>query len=224
MCGINATGGNVVPAQIQAYFNDEWPLTLGCATTADPVSTLPADPGAVLYPLLGDPTCNDTAGRPMQPSLYITDITQDPNCTAGDRQAGGTATDPIAVFGTWTYANAGMPVAATSLAMNYWTLGAGSDSIPNSVSTQCPGSGLTGAGYGAEIRFEMGLISGHTYRLQVIAHDSAQTQGGDWGETCITFCAGNGVCPQLTCADYPAGTCGPQSDNCGGTIDCGPCP
>ncbi len=139
MCGINATGGNAVPAQIQAYFNDEWPLTLGCATTADPVSPLSSDPGAVLYPELGDPTCNDTAGRPMRPSLYITDITQDPNCTAGDQQAGGTATDPIAVFGTWTYANAGMPVTPTNLAYNYWTLGAGSDRYPLVSARSAPG-------------------------------------------------------------------------------------
>jgi hypothetical protein len=230
MCGIYAQGGGAVPAQIQAYFNDEWPLTLGCTTAARPVSTLPSDPGAAFYPQLGDPNCNDTAGRPMRPTLYITDITSDPNCKAGDQQAGGTAYDPIAVFGTWTYANNGTPVRPTNLAKNYWTLGAGSDLIPDSVNAKCPcssasncpGSGLTGKGYGAEVRYEAGLISGHSYRLQVMGHDGDQTQGGDSGEACVIFCAGNGVCPKMTCADYPAGTCGQQSDNCGGIIDC-PC-
>ena len=234
-CGINATGGGAVTAQIQAYFNDEWPLTLGCATAAYPVSPLPADPGAVYYPQTGDPACYDSAARPMRPTLYITDITQDPNCTAGDQQQGGPGYNPIAVFGTWTYAtesgSAGTPVKPTGLTYNYWILGTGSDPIPASVNTQCPctaqscpGSGLTGKGYGAEVRFEAGLISGHTYRLQFIAHDGDQTQSADAGEACITFCAGNGVCAPMTCADYPACTCGPQDDNCGGSIDCGPCP
>jgi hypothetical protein len=33
------------------------------------------------------------------------------------------------------------------------------------------------------------------------------------------------TCTKKTCADYAAGTCGPQSDGCGGlTVDCNPCP
>ena len=30
-------------------------------------------------------------------------------------------------------------------------------------------------------------------------------------------------CTPKTCADYPTGTCGPQSDNCGGIVQCPPC-
>ena len=40
------------------------------------------------------------------------------------------------------------------------------------------------------------------------------------GEICIK----TGCCTPLTCADFPAGVCGPQDDGCGGqTADC-PCP
>jgi hypothetical protein len=232
ICGIYATGGGAVPVQIQGFFNDEWPLTLGCATTANPVSPLPtAGIGDLFYPQLGDPTCNDTAGRPMRPSLFITDITQDPNCKTGDQQSGGLPYDAIGVFGTWTYATAGTPVRPANLAKNYWTLGTGADPLPTSVSNQCPctaqscpGSGLTGKGYGAEVLYEAGLISGHSYRLQIMGHDGDQTQGGDSGEACVIFCAGTGTCKPLTCADYPATVCGQMPDGCGGlTPECRKC-
>ena len=237
LCGIYATGGGKDPAQIQAFFNDEHAMTLGCTATNYPVSAMPATgTGAVRYPQVGDPTCNDTTTplpRPMRPTLFITDITYDPNCMAGDQQAGGTAYDPIAVFGTWktTTPNTNTPLKGDPAAMNYWTLGAGADPIPASVSTQCPctgakscpGSGKNGKGYGMEVKYEAGLISGHSYRLQIIGHDGDQTQGADAGEACVIFCAGTGSCPPMTCADYPAGTCGSQPDGCGGLIDCGAC-
>lgn len=74
-----------------------------------------------------------------------------------------------------------------------------------------------------EVKYGAGLISGHSYRLQVMAHDGDQTQGADAGEACAIFCAGTGTCTKLTCADYP-GSCGPQSDGCGGlTASCGTC-
>jgi hypothetical protein len=84
LCGIYATGGGKDPAQIQAFFNDEKSLTLGCATSTYPVSAMPANPAAVYYPQDGDPNCVDTSKRPMRPTLYITDITYDPNCKTGD--------------------------------------------------------------------------------------------------------------------------------------------
>jgi len=208
-------------------------MTLGCTATNYPVSNMPATgTGAVSYPQVGDPNCNDTATplpRPMRPTLFITDITYDPNCKAGDQQSGGTAYDPIAVFGTWktTSPNTNTPLKADPSAMNYWTLGTGSDPIPDTVSTQCPctgpgkcaGSGKTGKGYGLEVKYEAGLISGHSYRLQIIGHDGDQTQGADAGEACVIFCAGTGICTPLTCADYPPGTCGQQPDGCGGLTE-----
>jgi hypothetical protein len=57
-----------------------------------------------------------------------------------------------------------------------------------------PPSGPTGCneGYGAELRFEVALLSGHSYRFQVIVHDGDQNKGGDSGEACAVFCAGTG--------------------------------
>ncbi len=233
LCGIYATGGGKDPAQIQAFFNDEKSLTLGCTTTANPVSAMPSDPGAVYYPQDGNPDCKDTSGRPMRPTLYITDITYDPNCKAGDQQAGGVAYDPIAVFGTWkgTTLNTSTP-GPDPTSKNYWTLGPGSDSVPTAVTNlcpctaaSCPGTGHTSKGFGTEVKYEAGLISGHSYRLQIMGHDGDQNAtGGDAGEACVIFCAGTGTCTPLTCADYPTGSCGPQPDGCGGlTPDCGPC-
>ena len=229
LCGIYATGGGKDPAQIQAFFNDEHAMTLGCATTDKPVSAMPANPGAVRYPQVGDPSCSDTATvpRPMRPALFITDITYDPNCKAGDQQAGGTAYDPIAIFGTWKSATGNTPDPDPK-AMNYWTLGPAADPIPASVSAQCPcsgagklcpGSGRTGKGYGMEVKYEAGLISGHSYRLQIMGHDGDQTQGADAGEACAIFCAGTGTCTPLTCKDYPPPVCGQRPDGCGGLTD-----
>jgi hypothetical protein len=40
----------------------------------------------------------------------------------------------------------------------------------------------------------------------------------------LTSCVGPATCQPKTCANYPAGTCGQQSDGCGGvTADCGNC-
>jgi hypothetical protein len=230
LCGIYATGGGKDPAQIQAFFNDEKSMTLGCVTTANPVSAMPATgTGSVRYPQLGDPTCVDGSARPMRPTLYITDITYDPNCTAGDQQSGGTAYDPIAVFGTWKSATGNKP-GPDPKPKNYWNLGPGADPVPTSVTNlcpctaaSCPGTGHNSKGFGTEVKYEAGLISGHSYRLQITGHDGDQTSGADAGEACVIFCAGSGTCEPMTCADYPAGTCGSQPDGCGGLIDCGAC-
>src|SRR5262245_38700452 len=101
LCGINAVGGGSTPAIIQVFYNDEHALTLGCPTPSFPVSALLMSPAAVFYPQTGDPACIDAVGRPLRPVVFITDISVDPSCTAGDMQAGGPGYDPVAVFGTW---------------------------------------------------------------------------------------------------------------------------
>jgi hypothetical protein len=159
LCAIRATGGGSQPAVIQVFYNDEHALTLGCATASDPVSALPSDPGAVFYPETGDPACVDAVGRPLRPVLYITDLTNDPACTAGDLQQGGQPYEPLAVFGTWKSAaeaagNVGIPDKADP-APNQWNLGSSADPAPASVM----GSMMTcHEQYGAELRFEVGLI------------------------------------------------------------------
>jgi hypothetical protein len=226
MCGIYAMGGGTVPAQVQAFMNDEWPMTLGCATTANPVSPSANTPTTVFYPETGSPTCTDPAGRYMPPSLYITDITNNVACKAGDQQAGGTPFDPVMISGVWSVADAGGTPQRFQPSLTYWNLGAGADPVPASAQAACPctqgnctTSGHTGLGYAVEARFEAGLVAGHTYRLQVIGHDGDQTQGGDAGEACVIFCSGGGACVPTGCAEG----CGLMPDGCGGIIDCGPC-
>ena len=210
LCAINATGGGAKPAIVQVFYNDEHALTLGCATASSPVSPLSTDPAAVPYPQTGDPACNDTVGRPLRPVLYVTDISGDSTCTAGDQQKGGPAYDPIAIFGTWKSAtegagNVGTPAMADPTA-NKWNLTTSADPVPTAAMA-CT------QGYGAELRFEVGLISGHSYRLQVIAHDGDQNKGGDSGEACAIFCAGSGslcdpgvqVCTGAGAAPCPSG-------------------
>ena len=208
----DAAGGGAQPAIIQVFYNDEHALTLGCATTADPVSPLSTIPSAVAYPQTGDPACVDAKARPLRPVLYITDLTSDPACTAGDLQNGGHPYDPIAVFGTWKSATEGDGGVGTPAMMdpmsNMWNLTSSADPVP-AAAMACKGGN-----YSAELRFEVGLISGHSYRLQVQAHDGDQNKGGDSGEACAIFCAGTGMsscpagvtaCPGGNSAACPAG-------------------
>jgi hypothetical protein len=233
LCGINAVGGGAQPAVIQVFYSDEHALTLGCDTSSDPVSALSADPSVVKYPQTGDPACVDAVGRPLRPVLYVTDITADPTCTAGDLQHGGQPYDPVAVLGTWKSATEaadhnGTPNADP--AANGWSLGSGADTVPSSC-TQTMGpapkpgmpapmmgpGGMAGGNYGTELRFEVGLVSGHSYRFQVIVHDGDQNKGGDSGEACATFCAGTGT----PCPDGPA--CGAEDGggSCPSSMYCG---
>ncbi len=215
LCAIGAGGGGSRPAIVQVFYNDEHALTLGCATASFPVSPLSSDPDGVHYPQTGDPACVDTVGRPLRPVLYVTDITTDPSCTAGDMQHGGHPYDPVAIFGTWKSAteetdagNVGTP-AMMDPTSNKWNLGSGSDPVPSLAKT-CT------QGYGTELRFEVGLISGHSYRLQVVVHDGDQNKGGDSGEGCAIFCAGSGsLCPQgvTECGVADAGPC-PAGTTC----------
>ncbi len=213
LCAIGAGGGGSRPAIVQVFYNDEHALTLGCATASFPVSPLSSNPEAVHYPQTGDPACVDTMARPLRPVLYVTDITTDPSCTAGDLQHGGHPYNPVAVFGTWKSAAEGDGGVGTPAMMdpmsNKWNLGTGSDPVPSLAKT-CT------EGYGAELRFEVGLISGHSYRLQVVVHDGDQNKGGDSGEGCAIFCAGTGsLCPQgvTECGVADAGTC-PEGTAC----------
>jgi hypothetical protein len=212
---------NCLPKQIRVFYNDEHALTLGVrqvnvktsagTTTTDyPISALSGNPGSVLNPLVGsmvmsgDQAGTDVSGRPMFPSLYITDITSDPTSLAGDWQSGGTAIPPHAVFGTWkgavrTVDKTRNPAVVTVTpdvdpAKNNWNLGSG----------DAPPAGLVNQGFGAEVRWEteqLGLLPGHTYRLYFTVHDGDQNKsGGDVGQGCATLnmgqqtdCGNNGL-------------------------------
>ena len=252
--GIVPTGGAI--ATVRVFYNDEHALTLGVrrvvvvgatgSTTTDyPVLTLGTAPDNAFYPQVGttatsgDQAGLDPAGRPMWPSLFITDTTNNPNDTSGDWQQGGTPYSPNAVCGTWKAAlltvNQGTSTTVTTPdtdpASNNWNLGPGADAVPSSItstSTTKPAPGQPPApgneAYSAEIIWNLSLTPGHTYRVQVIVHDGDQNKvGGDTGEACVNFCAGTDVCQPVTCAAYGAEACGQLSDQCGGTMNCGSC-
>ena len=132
----------------------------------------------------------------MAPSLFITDITNNPNNRSGDWQYGGAATAPSAVFGTWKSftrtvdKTTSMPTVTVTVGVdpvkNNWNLGAGSDPAP---------AGLTNEGYGAELRWSLDdlrakgvLVAGHNYRFYVIVHDGDQNKsGGDAGQASFNY-------------------------------------
>jgi hypothetical protein len=204
---------DVANGTFEVWYTDEHALALGVrqvnvitasgtSTTNYPVTALTSNPSAALNPALGttattgDQAGTDLSGRPISPSLYITDITTDPNSRSGDWQYGGTAIAPSAVFGTWkafvrTVDHTKSPTTVTVTgdadpAKNGWNLGAGSDTPP---------AGLTNAGYGAEVRWNLNdlysqglLIPGHNYRFYVIVHDGDQNKtGGDAGQASFNY-------------------------------------
>lgn len=198
---------------VSVFYNDEHALTLGVrsvvvksaagTTTTDyPVTALSAVPGSANAPqtgtnvLVGDQSGLDSSLRPMWPSLFITDVSTDPNNRSGDWQHGGRPRSPDAIFGTWKAAVRTVDTTVTpnlvtitpdpDPAKNKWDLGPGGP-VP---------TGLTSEGFGAEARWNVALIPGHSYRIQVLVHDGDQNKvGGDSGEACVLFCAG-GSCSE----------------------------
>jgi hypothetical protein len=71
--------------------------------------------------------------------------------------------------------------------------------------------------FGAEVRWDIRLEVGHNYRFQVMVHDGDQNKvGGDAGEACVTFCAGN-TCPTEVLP------CTTDGDCTGGNVCTGGC-
>jgi hypothetical protein len=203
-----AAAMNTNNGTFDVWYTDEHALTLGVnqvtviaangtvTTTNYPVSAMNANPGFVANPAIGttattgDQAGADPSGRPLAPSLYITDITTDPSSRSGDWQYGGTAYAPSAVFGTWksyaktvdyTMGGAVTLSGATDPAKNGWNLGPGADKPPPGLATE---------GYTAEVRWNLSdlvnagvLLPGHNYRFYVMVHDGDQNKsGGDVGQ------------------------------------------
>jgi hypothetical protein len=184
------------------WYTDEHALTLGVnqltviaangtsTTTNYAVAAMNGDPSCATNPAIGAPGGVDPAGRPLAPSLYITDITNIPTNRSGDWQYGGTALAPGAVFGAWktateTINNAQGGLVTVSVAVdpaqNGTNLGPGADTPP---------PGLQNSGYTAEARWNLSdlakqgvLLPGHNYRFYVMVHDGDQNKsGGDVGQ------------------------------------------
>jgi hypothetical protein len=223
---------------VQMFYNDEHAMTLGVrqvavktsagTTTTDyPVTALTTDPGSSTSPmtgtnvLLGEQSGLDASLRPMWPSLFVTDISTNPANRSGDWQQGGAPISPNAIFGSWkaavrTVDNTKTPSVVTITpdadpAKNNWML-AGGDAPPAGLSTE---------GFGAEARWNVPLVPGHSYRLQVLVHDGDQNKtGGDSGEACVLFCAGAGSCMGSECSSTGSGGSGGTPQCPSGTAAC----
>jgi len=226
---------------VQMFYSDEHALTLGVrqvvvkmssgTTMTDyPVTALASNPGSSTDPqtgtnaLVGDQSGLDASLRPMWPSLFITDISTDPNNRSGDWQMGGAPSNPNAIFGTWksavrTVDYTKMPTLVSITpdvdpTKNNWNLGPGADAPP---------AGLASAGYGTEARWNVTLTPGHSYRLQVLVHDGDQNKtGGDSGEGCVLFCAGSDCNSTESCGSTGTGGSGGGPSCPEGVAACGP--
>jgi len=247
--------GAIVPsggyplASIQLFYNDEHAMTLGVqevvingVSKSFPVSALTKSPDVVDAPetgtnlIIGQLAGVDPVGRPMWPALFITDITNDTKAVAGDWQWGGSPVNPTYVAGTWKGAIRTVDANGASITPDV-------DPAKNNINYGNGHTAPSGAiakpeAYGTEVRWDIRLEPGHNYRFQVMVHDGDQNKiGGDAGEACVTFCAGN-ECPtdvlpcttddECTAGDVcSAGCCiAPPPDGEGGagpgTGDCPP--
>ena len=210
---LKAANLDLTNGAFEVWYSDEHALALGVGqvnvktasgttTTNYPIAALTSNPGVALNPAVGttfttgDQAGTDVSDRPMAPSLFLTDITNNPNNRSGDWQYGGTAIAPSAVFGTWksftrtvdhtTSTPTVTVMTAIDPVKNGWNLGAGSDAAP---------AGLTNEGYGAEVRWSLNslraqgvLVPGHNYRFYVIVHDGDQNKsGGDAGQASFDY-------------------------------------
>lgn len=174
-----ATGAALIGDQVVAYYSDEHALTLGGAgadlSTSKGLNNTTPNFGA---------NTSDAAGRPLQPILYVTDVTAGGTAStpaAGDWQASGQVGSefthgfsPHAVYGTYK------PSGASDPAKNEGDLGA-FGTWP---------TGLDRESYTAAVVWDtgsLGLVTGHTYKLQFMVHDGDQNKnGGDVGEGCTS--------------------------------------
>ena len=198
---------------IKVWYSDEHALLLGVKsvvvkrtngtsyTTNYPITAYSGTPSCAGNPLLGSTVAsgaqagNDVAaggGRPIRPVLYITDLTVNgASSRIGDWQQGGTPFSPSSVCGSWkggvkNVDSTKNPVAVTiqpdgDPSSNGWDLGGG----------DAPPAGTPDVGFGALIKWDvttLGLLPGHTYRIQVMVHDGDQNKtGGDAGSMCATI-------------------------------------
>lgn len=132
-------------------------------------------------------------GRPIWPSLFLTDLTLNPGPPfVGDWQMAGTASNPIppnALYGSWKSALKTVDTTKTPNAITVTPDGDPAKNGWNGVPDTPPGGFPSSLGYGAEMVWNtsgLGLISGHSYHVQLMVHDGDQNKaGGDVGEACL---------------------------------------
>ncbi len=169
--------------KIKLWYTDELPLTLGKGNVS------PYDPSNhIINPNVGDESARDINNFPYFPSLFITDVTSNPSDTSGDAENGGTPHKPDEIWGTWKAAGG----YGSSVPPNKQDLPSGADPFPAESNLKFKDGTIIsvalGQNYGSEIIWQvdnLGLTSGHTYRVQFIVHDGDFE--GDIGEGCTTI-------------------------------------
>lgn len=209
---IGLPGTVVGPASgesLKLWYSGQHAMTLGVrkieikegrnkSSISSPVSEMTVCPGSVLNPQFGSTPSSDDAsgidreGRPISPVLYITDVTSDASNREGDWQHGGIGLYPHSVYGAWKAAvkkiNRGEQDTHIQFDpdrdphKNGWNLGEGSDQPPD---------GTKDKGFGTECVWyidNLGLLDGHTYRLQFMVHGGElQKSGSEAIEECATI-------------------------------------
>ncbi len=170
---------------IKVWYTDEHALTMGKNPGVSPWTNT----RTIAYPNVGDKTARDSNGFPYYPSLFLTDITEDPTSTAGDAQNGGTGIAPSLVYGSWKALGESNPRDSN---INFNTLPAAADplaSVPIQYINTNTGSRGTEKGFQAEIIWKVSdlpaLIPGRSYRAQFVIHDGDRE--GDIGLGCTTI-------------------------------------
>ncbi len=185
---------------IRLWAGDENSIVMGTATvngTIYPITESGINPTTVNNPKTGapyEPDGKDSAGRPMFPALFLTDVTT-PNelSRVGDWQQGGTPIGPHVVSGVWIYADKnGSSVTSRSrptiknVVNKIWNLAPGG-------TAPAPGTSYEDASYyGTEIRWNVAdllaagkIQTGKTYRAQFMVHDG--DSDSDVAQGCVTI-------------------------------------
>jgi hypothetical protein len=172
---------------IKVWYTDEHALTMGVGPD---VSAVPPS-RTLAYPNVGDKTARDSKGFPYYPSLFLTDITEDPTSTAGDAQNGGTGIPPSLVYGTWIPLGSDADDNFEHIFGDPNTLPAAADplsSVPIQYVNTNTGRRGTEPGFQAELIWKVSdlpVTPGKVYRAQFVIHDGDRV--GDIGLGCTTI-------------------------------------
>lgn len=193
---------------VQIFYMDDRALPLGTSAMSKP------NVDHITNPSLG--VRKDQYKSPISPSLFITDITANPNDTSGDVQTGGLAQAPTDVYGSWKTETGTDPQTKNYPDIGQNSLGA--DEFPGS---NIP-SDNRDSDYASEIVWKLAnlktnkgeaLTGGKTYRVQAIVHSGADKP--TISQVCFTMQMPNAATagPQapagytkLTCEDDFLGT------------------
>jgi len=182
---------------IRLWYNDEHAMFLGVRSGTLPISVMTKHPADTASPVnVGDLLAKDVEGRPIFPSIFLTDITGNASGTTGDWQNGGLPIPPHALYGTWKVGSRSSndyemdKNPAGNVGDNNWQLDGGT--TPTIDTERAPKGNEK---YGSLIEWNVNqlladgkIASGKTYRVQFVVHDGDNTNlGGDVAEGCTAI-------------------------------------